>query len=46
MNEVDRLTEVEFGIPTLLLFKNGAVVDQVVGAVGKEKVASLLNGHL
>ena len=34
------------GIPTLLLFKNGAVVDQVVGAVGKEKVAALLNGHV
>ena len=34
------------GIPTLLLFKGGAVVDQVVGAVGKEKVANLINGHL
>ena len=34
------------GIPTLLLFKNGAVVDQVVGAVGKEQVATLLNGHV
>ena len=34
------------GIPTLLLFKDGAVVDQVVGAVGKEKVAGLLNGHV
>ncbi len=34
------------GIPTLLLFKNGAVVDQVVGAVGKEKVTTLLNGHV
>ncbi len=34
------------GIPTLLLFKDGAVVDQVVGAVGKEKVATLLNGHV
>ena len=34
------------GIPTLLLFKNGVVVDQVVGAVGKEKVATLLNGHV
>jgi thioredoxin 1 len=34
------------GIPTLLLFKNGRVVDQVVGAVGKDKVAAMLNGHL
>ena len=34
------------GIPTLLLFKDGAVVDQVVGAVGKEKVASLLDSHV
>ena len=34
------------GIPTLLLFKDGAVVDQVVGAVGKEKVATLLKGHV
>ena len=34
------------GIPTLLLFKNGAVVDQVVGAVGKAQVATLLNGHV
>ena len=34
------------GIPALLLFKKGAVVDQVVGAVGKNKVASLLNGHV
>ena len=34
------------GIPTLLVFKNGAVVDQIVGAVGKEKVSDLLNSHL
>ncbi|MBG98859.1 MAG: thioredoxin [Solibacterales bacterium] len=34
------------GIPTLLLFKDGAVVDQVVGAVAKDKVASLLNSHV
>ena len=34
------------GIPTLLVFKNGAVVDQIVGAVGKEKVSDLLNNHL
>ena len=34
------------GIPTLLLFKNGNVVEQVVGAVGKEKVVAMLNGHI
>ena len=34
------------GIPTLLLFKNGNVVEQVVGAVGKDKVAAMLNGHV
>jgi thioredoxin 1 len=34
------------GIPTLLLFKNGQVVEQVVGAVGKDKVAAMLNGHV
>lgn len=34
------------GIPTLLLFKGGNVVDQVVGAVGKEKVAEILNAHV
>jgi thioredoxin 1 len=34
------------GIPTMLLFKNGQVVDQVVGAVGKSKLTQLLDGHL
>ena len=34
------------GIPTLLLFKDGVVVDQVVGAVEKDKVASLLDNHV
>ncbi|HYM09114.1 MAG TPA: thioredoxin TrxA [Bryobacterales bacterium] len=34
------------GIPTLLLFKNGAVAEQIVGAVGKDKVQSVLNKHL
>jgi thioredoxin 1 len=34
------------GIPTLLLFKNGSVVEQVVGAVGKDKVAAMLSGHI
>src|SRR5713226_7769007 len=34
------------GIPTLLLFKNGAVAEQIVGAVGKDKVQNVLNKHV
>ena len=34
------------GIPTLLLFKNGRVVDQVVGAVPKEQITKVLDRHL
>jgi thioredoxin 1 len=34
------------GIPTLLLFKDGAVAEQIVGAVGKDKVAGMLNRHI
>jgi thioredoxin 1 len=34
------------GIPTLLLFKNGEVVDQVVGAVSKEKLAEMLQEQM
>ena len=30
-------------IPTLLLFKDGEVVDQVIGNVGKESIESMLN---
>ncbi len=33
-------------IPTLLVFKNGEVVDQVVGFQPKEALAELLNKHL
>ena len=33
-------------IPTLLLFNNGEVVDQVIGNVGKESVESMLNKAL
>jgi thioredoxin 1 len=34
------------GIPTLLLFKGGQIVEQRVGAVGKSDVQKLLDGHL
>ena len=33
-------------IPTLLLFKGGEVVDQVIGNVGKESIESMLNKAL
>ncbi|HEY1242945.1 MAG TPA: thioredoxin [Bryobacteraceae bacterium] len=34
------------GIPTLLLFKNGQVVEQRVGAVGKAEVQKMLDPHV
>ena len=34
------------GIPTLLLFKGGQVVEQRVGAIGKSDVEKLLGPHL
>lgn len=34
------------GIPTLLLFKGGRVVDQRVGAVGKTEVQRMLDNHV
>jgi thioredoxin 1 len=34
------------GIPTLLLFKNGRVVEQKVGAVGKSEVQKMLDAHV
>jgi thioredoxin 1 len=34
------------GIPTLLLFKGGRVVEQRVGAVGKTDVQKMLDAHL
>ncbi|MFQ5457817.1 MAG: thioredoxin [Myxococcota bacterium] len=34
------------GIPTLLLFKGGEVVDQIVGAVPKGKLKEMLEKHL
>jgi thioredoxin 1 len=34
------------GIPTLLLFKGGKVVDQRVGAVGKAELVKMVEPHL
>ena len=34
------------GIPTLLLFKGGQVVEQRVGAVGKSEVQKMLDAHV
>jgi len=34
------------GIPTLLLFKGGQVVDQRVGAIAKSEVQKMLEAHL
>jgi thioredoxin 1 len=34
------------GIPTLLLFKGGRVVDQRVGAVGRTEVQRMLSNHV
>lgn len=34
------------GIPTLLLFKNGRVVEQRVGAMGKADVQQMLDAHV
>ncbi len=34
------------GIPTLLLFKGGQVVDQIVGAVPKDQITKVLDRHL
>ena len=33
-------------IPTLLLFKNGEVVDQVIGNVGKDSIESMISKAL
>jgi thioredoxin 1 len=33
-------------IPTLLLFKNGALIAQKVGAVSQSHLTAFLNGHL
>ncbi|MBI4905977.1 MAG: thioredoxin [Acidobacteria bacterium] len=34
------------GIPTMLLFKGGSVVEQRVGATGKADLQKMLDGHL
>ena len=34
------------GIPTLLLFKNGQVQEQIVGATSKDSIVKLLEKHL
>jgi thioredoxin 1 len=34
------------GIPTLLLFKGGRVVEQKVGAVGKSEVQKMVDSHV
>jgi thioredoxin 1 len=34
------------GIPTLILFKNGQILDQIVGAVPKERIEALLKKAL
>ena len=34
------------GIPTLLVFKNGQVVEQIVGAVPKDQITKALARHL
>ena len=49
--DVDRNNQVamQYGIrsiPTLLVFNNGEVVDQVIGNVGKESIESMLNKAL
>lgn len=39
----------EYGIrsiPTVLIFKNGEVVDKIVGVAQKEQIAAKLNAHL
>ena len=49
--DVDRNNQVAMrygirSIPTLVVFNNGEVVDQVIGNVGKESIESMLNKAL
>ncbi|MCR4439870.1 MAG: thioredoxin [bacterium] len=34
------------GIPTLILFKDGQVVDKIVGAVPEKELKKMVDGHL
>jgi thioredoxin-like negative regulator of GroEL len=34
------------GIPTLMLFKNGSMVDTIVGAVDKDRIRKMVEKHL
>ena len=34
------------GVPTLLVFKNGAVVDQIVGASPRESIVRMIDKHI
>ncbi|HEU0005945.1 MAG TPA: thioredoxin [Terriglobia bacterium] len=34
------------GIPTLLLFKNGMVKEQIVGSTSKESISKIIDRHL
>lgn len=33
-------------IPVLLLYKNGEIVDKLVGAVSKQKLTEMINSHI
>jgi thioredoxin 1 len=42
-------TAMKYGIrsiPTLLMFKNGEVIDQIIGAVPKSMIESKINKHI
>jgi thioredoxin 1 len=43
----DSLTELNVrNIPTILLYKNGEVVDRSVGVISREKLVEMINNHL
>ncbi|MEX1138779.1 MAG: thioredoxin [Bacteroidota bacterium] len=47
--DANQKVSMQFGvrsIPTLLIFKNGKVVDQIIGAVPKRALADKLTKHL
>ena len=49
--DVDEETDIArrygiMSIPTLIVFKNGKVVEQAVGARGKQDIAEMLERHL